>query len=285
MKRISMLCKAWPRLRRGIVLAVLSGVLGFSGGCELIDSTLTPMFMVSPDEEVKLGLKVAPEIEKDLVLVDDPQLLSYLRDIGAKVQGYSPITAQVPVNFYLVQNDEINAFAIPGGNIYVHTGLIYAAEDEAELASVIAHEYGHVVYRHSAQHLSRANMAGLAQSVLLGEDGAQSAKIIADLVATGALQNYSRKDESEADDLAVQTLYRAGWDPHAMSSFFDKLRVRYGDSGGVATWFSSHPATSARIVRVNAAIDTLPPKNGLHRPVNQLRKMQARLISLGLIEP
>ncbi|MCH7956160.1 MAG: M48 family metalloprotease, partial [Proteobacteria bacterium] len=103
--------------------------------------------------------------------------LSYLRDIGAKVQGYSPISAQVPVNFYLVQNDEINAFAIPGGNIYVHTGLIYAAEDEAELASVIAHEYGHVVYRHSAQHLSRANMAGLAQSVLLGEDGAQSAKI------------------------------------------------------------------------------------------------------------
>ncbi|MCH8333859.1 M48 family metalloprotease [Candidatus Sumerlaeota bacterium] len=270
-----------PRLMLPVSLC-LTLLLG--SGCLLLDDVLTS-FTMSPEAEVEFGRKVQAEIEKDLILVRDPAVLDYIASIGEIVIANSPRPALVPTEFFVVHDDEINAFAIPGGNIYVHTGLIYAAQDEAELASVLAHEYGHVVYRHSAQHISRVTGIGMIEQIILGQQAEQGAQMIGDLIAQLGIQNYSRQDELEADSIAVPTLYRAGYDPAAMVTFFEKLRERYGDSAGAVTLFASHPATGDRITRVRATIGALPPREGLLRPLNNLLRIQARLQQLGLAGP
>ncbi|MBI1785897.1 M48 family metalloprotease [Candidatus Sumerlaeota bacterium] len=254
----------------------------FTGGCEVFDQTITPLFMISPEEEIQLGKKLQAEIEKKIKFVDDPQVVQYVRRVGEIVKANAPEKAAVPTQFFVVNDPEINAFAIPGGNMYVQTGLINAADDEAELASVLAHEYGHVIYRHGAKHISRAQSLKIGEQFLLGQN-AGAATSLADFLGQLGLERYSRQDELQADSVAVPTLSRAGYDPNAMVSFFQTMKTKYGDTGGVLTYFSSHPATADRIQRVQQQIAVQPPKQGV-RPITDLRRAQARLQDLGLGE-
>lgn len=271
-----------PRRRK--FLAVLCLALA-AGGCEIYDQFATSLLAVSPAQEVELGRQVRAEIEKDLEFVTDPEVVGYVRGLGAKVAAASPEAAAFPTEFHVVKDPSINAFAVPGGAIYVHTGLIDAAEDEAELAGVLAHEYGHVVYRHGAKHLSRAMGAELLQSLALGTDSGEAARLLAGVVSQGALTHYSRQDELEADSIAVPTLYQASLDPNAMVTFFQRLeQAKGGSGGGLTRYFSTHPATSDRISSVQADIATLPPGRA-ERPVNDLRRVQSRLRKLGLSGP
>lgn len=266
---------------RGIYFAPLLLVLLATTGCAFLDQVLTAGTM-SVEDEVAFGAEVRTEIEKELVLVQDGVVLNYVRRIGAIVSGNSPYPSPVEVRFHVVHSDEINAFAIPGGDIYIHTGLIDAAEDEAELASVMAHEFGHVVYRHGVQQASRTTTAGVLQRVLLGEKAGPVASAATAILAQGVIQNYSREAEREADSIAVPTLHSAGYDPRAMKTFFDTLIARYGDQTGPVTLFASHPPTSERIQNVETMIQQLPPNAQNYRPINELRKVQARLGRLGL---
>jgi predicted Zn-dependent protease len=268
-------------LRSALVLQLIS-VLWLTTGCEVVDQMLTTGQM-TPEEEIEFAKQIKPEIEKDLTFVNDPIVVNYIRKVGKIVVANSPQPAQVPSNFFVVKNDEINAFAIPGGNIYVHTGLIDAADDEAELASVLAHEFGHVVYSHGAKNVTRAMNASMLQQLILGQDGGQIAGAVGGLVAQGVLTTYSRDAERQADSIAVPTLYHAGYDPNGMISFFETLTERYGEGGGtMIALFASHPPTAERITQVRAEIAALPPKEPLLRPINELRKVQVRLRELGL---
>lgn len=260
----------------------IMGIAWLAMGCQVFDSVLTASTM-SPAEEMEFGKKVQVEVEKDITFVNDPIIVNYIRKIGQIVVANSPIQSELPARFFVIKNKEINAFAIPGGNIYVHTGLIDAADDEAELASVLAHEYGHVVHRHGAQNVSRAMTAGMLQQLVLGQDSGEVTKAVGGLISQGVLTNYSRQAELEADAIAVPTLYHAGYDPNGMISFFQTLTERYGDSGGgVVSLFASHPPTTERINHVREDIANLPPKEPLLRPINDLRKVQVRLRELGL---
>jgi len=268
-------------LMHAFLVAPLMFVLASTTGCAFLDQVLTASTM-SVEEEIEFGGQVRTEIEKELVLVQDRDVLNYVQRIGAIVAGNSPYPSPVEARFHVVHSDEINAFAIPGGDIYIHTGLIDAADDEAELAGVMAHEFGHVVHRHGAQHASRATTAGILQGVLLGEEAGAVAKATTSILAQGVIQNYSREAEREADSIAVPTLSNAGYDPYAMKTFFDKLIARYGDQTGPVTLFASHPPTSERIANVEAMIQQLPPQAENYRPINDLRKIQARLTRIGL---
>jgi beta-barrel assembly-enhancing protease len=258
-------------------------IAAFLSGCEVFDQVLTAGTM-STQDELEFGKKVQVEIEKDLKFVNDPIVVNYIRRVGQIVVANAPYQSEIPARFFVVNDKEINAFAIPGGNIYVHTGLINAADDEAELASVLAHEYGHVVHRHGAQNVSRAMTAGMVQQLLLGQDAGAASQVLSGVVAQGVLTNYSRQAELDADAIAVPTLYHAGYDPNGMISFFETLTERYGSGGGsrVTSLFASHPPTTERIASVKADIAALPPKSSLLRPINDLRKVQLRLRELGI---
>ena len=267
-----------------LMLLALAGM-----GCATMGNYLGKAFIMTPEQETQFGPKVAQQVEKDIKLVDDPEVLNYVRSVGQRVWKNSP-PSSIPARFYVVKDDSINAFAIPGGNIYVHTGLITAADDEAELASVIAHEAGHVIRRHGAQAVSRATSINMGveavQSILVGPNSPQSTQLIISLLGQGAGQGamfkYSRQDEQEADTIAVNTLYRANYDPKAMVRFFSKLMNKTTDPGKFAALFSSHPPTRERIANVNAALNSLPPKSLPSDSVTGLRRVQGQLKALGM---
>lgn len=272
-------------LLRLVLIVHLLPLAALTTGCEVFNEILTTGRM-SVEEEIKFGERVEEEVEKDLTFVNDPIVVNYVRKIGNIVVANSPKQSRIPPSWYVVRDNEINAFAIPGGNIYVHTGLIDAADDEAELASVLAHELGHVIYRHGADNVARAMNASMLQQLILGQDAGEVSRLIGGLVAQGVLTDYSRQDELEADSIAVPTLYHAGYDPNGLISFFETLQERYGTGpGGPAVFFSTHPPTTERINQVRADIAALPPKDPLLRPINDLRKVQGRLRELGITEP
>lgn len=277
------------RLVRVFFFLPFTAVIGLTAGCQqlssAVDTVLTAGTM-SPEQEVQFGQQVAQEIEKDLEFVNDAAIQNYVQQIGQKVVANSPHQPAVPVQFRVIRDDSINAFAIPGGNIYVNTGLIYAAEDEAELASVLAHELGHVVYRHGAQQVSRATTAGVIQQVILGQESAAASQLLSEIAAQGTILKYGREAELEADAIAIPTLYGAKYDPSALVSFFQTLQEEYGSGGGQITFFASHPATQERIDRAQQNISALPGEaRELPRPVNELRQIQSRIQQLGLAPP
>jgi predicted Zn-dependent protease len=258
----------------GLMLAMIWCTLG----CTTFSSISESLFLISPEKEIELGRKLIPELEKDITYLRDPQVVDYIQSLGREVWRFSDKGPIAP-HFFVIKNKEINAFAIPGGNIYVHTGLIEAADDEAELVGVIAHEVGHVVRRHSARHLSHTTGMNVLSQVALGEDSGEATKMLTGLAGQMVNLRYSRQDESESDRIAVKTLHRSGYDPLALRTFFVKLKNKYGDKGGgaIGSLFASHPPTRDRMDRVQEWVKTLPPKT-YRRPVTDLRRAQGRLL-------
>ena len=252
----------------GIILATLAG-------CAQFDAVSTSLFMMPVDQEIQLGNEFEQQIAKEMTLVSDPQVVSYVRKVGNRVAAGAPL-GEIQPEFFVVQNDEINAFAVPGGAVYVQTGLIKAAADEAELAGVMAHELGHVVHRHGAKQVSRQTGLQMIEQVLVGEGG-QAAQLASSLLKQGVLFDYSREDERQADQVAVTTLYKAGYDPMGVRDFFNKLLETYGDNQSVVgSFFASHPPTSERVQNVTAMVQALPQRQ-YERPTSELKRIQGRL--------
>jgi predicted Zn-dependent protease len=225
-------------------------------------ATLGQINIVSEEQELQMGAQFAAELESQLRFIEDAAVVGYVDNLGQSLARVSQRN-DIPYTFHVVDTDEINAFALPGGYLYVHRGLIEAADNEAELAGVLAHEIGHVVGRHSARQLSQQMGVSVLAGIALGQDPNVVAELAAQIAATGALMSYSRDMESEADEYGVQETYDAGINPVGIATFFDKLvALRDGaESGAVEHFFSSHPDPGVRAATVRALIATLPPKN------------------------
>jgi predicted Zn-dependent protease len=218
-------------------------------------------------QERELGDEFSREIRKEVVLLRDSVVTGYVERIGQDlVQAAGP--QPFPYHFYVVEDDEINAFAGPGGHIYVHTGTILKARNVAELAGVIAHEVGHVAKRHIAHNYGRQRNTGIAHQgvvvaagVLGGSAAAGAANLGGVLASAAYLNKFGRDAEREADVFGVEVLPKAGYDPIGLVTFFKTLRSESGPEG--LTFLSSHPATDERIEETRLLIATLPPRGDL----------------------
>jgi predicted Zn-dependent protease len=233
--------------------------------------------IISLKKEKQLGEQFARQVEKEYLLIDDVSGNTYIRRLGQQLLGH---VAEVHFNytFKLVDSEEINAFALPGGHVYVNRGLIVAADNEAELAGVMAHEIGHVVARHGTERLTTFYGYNLALNLALGGSPDIWVALLADLFSQAGILAYSRSQETEADVLGVHTLYKAGYDPLAMAVFFEKLQKRKKQKPGFfEKYLSSHPLTEDRINHVKEIIGGLNQGQKLKLDTKEFQRIKAQL--------
>jgi len=225
-------------------------------------STLKPPWnMYSPDTDVKVGKQNAQILEKRLPLCNDPKVDAYLTNLGMKLVAKLPTRGvQYPWEFHCVNSKEINAFALPGGYVFINRGAIEVADDEAQLAAVMAHELSHVALRHGTAQASKAQLmqgaAGIFGGIFGGSTGGALLTQGVALGAGGLLLRYSRSDETQADVLGTQALYDAGYDPRAMAQFFEKLQAETKGKNP-PQFLSDHPNPGNRVDRVDEEVDKL----------------------------
>ena len=205
--------------------------------------------LISIEEEWQLGQQLAADISKQVRFNTDPAVNAYVRNIGQRIVAQSPAPFnQLPWEFHVVEDRAINAFAIPGGHVYVNTGLIANAENASELAGVMAHEINHVVARHSTEQISRQYGLSVLAGLVLGQNPGAVSQIAAQIVAGGALARFSREAEREADALGIKAMHAAGYDPRGMAAMFRVLQAHSkSDPGRVEQFFATHPTTEERI--------------------------------------
>jgi predicted Zn-dependent protease len=206
------------------------------------------LIIISTPQEVEIGAGVDQNIRQEFGLLGDAGIQDYVERIGARVAAHAD-RRDVAYSFTVLDDEVVNAFAAPGGYVYVTTGLLRAARSEAELAGVLGHEVGHVVGRHSVRRLQTAYGVGLAADLVLGDS--QTLQAIVGVATNVVLLKNSRDDEFEADEFGLKYAAAAGYDPGQMLSFFHTLLAMQGSPSpaGVAGWFSTHPATEDRIAR------------------------------------
>jgi len=233
----------------------------------------------STDSEIKMGRQYAAEIEKSTKFINDPVITEYVNRIGQNIVKNSD--CKVPFTIKVIDSDEINAMALPGGFFYVNSGLILNADEEAELAGVMAHETAHVCAHHAAREMTRANYAQLGTIPLIFIGGWTGYGIYeaASLGIPITFLHFSREFEAQADYLGVQYMYRAGYDPQAFISFFEKVQaLEKRKPGLVAKTFSDHPQTPDRIEHSQEEIaHILPAKDEYTVTTSEFDDIKARL--------
>ncbi len=237
----------------------------------------------STDTEIKMGKQYAMMVEQTARMIQDPVINEYVNRIGQNLVRNSD--AKVPFTIKVIDSDEINAFALPGGFFYVNSGLILAADEEAELAGVMAHEIAHVAARHAMQQMTRAQYAQMATIPLIfvGSWGIyEAASIAMNLALPLTFMKFSRNFESEADYLGVQYMYKTGYDPQAFVTFFEKVEAKnQKQPGTLARAFSSHPPNAERIAKTQAEIaKILPSRPEYVLDTSEFDSVKARLASL-----
>lgn len=242
----------------------LLALLPALAGCRSLGQTLGDL-IVPVDQEVAMGNQYAAELDKELKELDDPVVQRYVEEMGQRIVAVCD-RQDIEYHFTVIDDPRtVNAFAVPGGHLYVYTGLLIAAENEAEVAGVMAHEVGHVVARHSANQMAQAMVAQVGvsavQNALSDESGSSdwvsmAAGVLGNVAAQGYLLKYGRDDETEADALSVKYTIKAGYDPEGMATFLEKLYELSGrqDPSGFEAILSSHPPTRGRIEHVRELI-------------------------------
>lgn len=216
--------------------------------------------LYSLEKELALGRQLAQEVEKQAKLIDQPVIAEYVNRLGQNLVRNSD--AKVPFTIKVVDNDEVNAFALPGGFFFVNSGLVRLAENEAELAGVMAHEIAHVNARHGTRQASRAQITNWASIplIFLGGGIGYGVRQATSLALPLTFLKFSRGFEKEADFLGVQYLYKTGYDPNAMVTFFERLQAKDKKKPGtLSKAFGSHPPTGDRIKEVQKAITEFLP--------------------------
>jgi hypothetical protein len=233
----------------------------------------------SVDTEIKMGKMYAMEIEKSTKFITDPVVLEYVNRVGQNIVKNSD--CKVPFTIKIIDSDEINAMALPGGFFYVNSGLILNADEEAELAGVMAHETAHVCAHHAVREQTRMNYAQLSTIPLIFIGGWTGYGIYeaASLAVPMTFLKFSRDFEAQADYLGVQYMYRAGYDPQAFISFFEKVQaLEKRKPGMVAKAFSDHPQTPDRILHSQEEIARiLPPRDEYTVTTSEFDDIKARL--------
>jgi predicted Zn-dependent protease len=223
------------------------------------------MNFYSLEKEIALGKALAQQVEQQSRIVQDPVVAEYVNRVGQNLVNNSD--AQVPFTIKVIDTDDINAFALPGGFFFVNAGLILAAESEAELAAVMAHEIAHVAARHGTKSATRAELLNWATIplIFLGGPIGFGARSAASILVPMKFLQFSRGAEREADYLGLQYLYKTGYDPVATIEFFEKIQAREKSRPGtLAKAFSTHPLTPDRIEAAQKEITTILPDRPEH---------------------
>lgn len=235
----------------------------------------------STEGEIKMGKQYADQIEKSTKLINDPVVTEYVNRIGQNIVKNSD--CKVPFTIKVIDTDEINAMALPGGFFYVNSGLILAADEEAELAGVMAHETAHVCAHHAAREMTRMNYAQLGSIPLIMMTGyswtGYGIYEAINIAIPMTFLMFSREFEGQADYLGVQYMYRAGYDPQAFVTFFEKIQnLEKQKPGAVAKAFSNHPQTPDRIAHTQEEIaKILPAKDEYLVTTSEFDDVKARL--------
>lgn len=236
-------------------------------------------------QEIDLGRKAAAQVYQQMpVLPDSDPMTRYVRSIGEKLQSVAPSTPgsnqRWPFEFHVVNSEEINAFALPGGPMFVNLGAIQAADTEAQLAGVMAHEMSHVIQRHATCNATKEQKQGALFGILGAIAGAalgNYGQIAQQGIGIGAglhFLTYSRAAEQQADLMGTDILYDAGYDPRGLPQFFEIITAKYGAGG--AQFLSDHPNPGNRVQYVNAEIASLPPRRNLVKTTDSFRRIHER---------
>ncbi|MEZ5352791.1 MAG: M48 family metallopeptidase [Bryobacteraceae bacterium] len=227
--------------------------------------TLKPGFnLFSKEQDVQMGQEYAKQVEQEMVVITNPTIHGFIENIGKKLAA-SPDAGGFPYTFKVVQEDSINAFALPGGPSFTHTGLIMAADNEGQIAGVLAHEISHAALRHGTNQASKANLIQLPAMIGAQMAGGGITGMLAQLgVGLGAnslLMKFSRNAERDADLLGTRIMSQAGYNPIEMARFFEKLQAQGGKESRLSEFMASHPNPGNRVKAVSEEILLLPKRD------------------------
>jgi predicted Zn-dependent protease len=240
---------------------------------------------VDQSEEVRVGRENAQAVNAQMPIVRDPLVADYVQRLGMEIAGGTS-RADLDWRFFVIDNADVNAFALPGGFVYVNRGLIERAERLDELGGALGHEIGHVVRRHSVQQMQKGAQANAVIGIgcsLTGWCDNGVARTAIQVGGAALFARYSRADEAEADSEAVVNVMRAGMDPEGIPALFDVLlEERQRSPMAIEAFFASHPLEEDRVRATQAQIDALDPalRRGLVRDNARYREFRARLLSL-----
>ncbi len=236
----------------------------------------------STEKEVRMGRELAAEVDRQAKFIDDPMITEYVNRVGQNIVLHSD--AKVPFTITVIDSDEVNAFALPGGFFYVNKGLILVADNEAELAGVMAHETGHVAARHAVENQTKANLLeylAMGGSIFLGGIPGMIYQNTAGLGLLGIFMKFSRSAEEEADRLGVQYMWAAGYDPTAMATMFEKLEAKNKKKPGlISRAFASHPAPPDRRASALALAARFPEHDEYVISTSDFQRVKAKLLRL-----
>ena len=237
--------------------------------------------LVSVNDEIAIGRKAQQQVRQEVPRLRDTTVTNYVAGLGRRIAARAD-GPKYPYSFDVANYREVNAFALPGGPVWVHRGLIDAAHNEAQLAGVIAHEVAHIANRHAAEQITKGTFAnvglGLLGALLGNGTSSQIAQLGAGFAANATMMKFSRDHEREADMKALRYMKSAGYDPRGMVEFLQVLRNQQGrDPGSVQTFFSSHPAPADRVRRLQQEANRLA---GGRRDSQSFRSVQSRLDKL-----
>ncbi len=273
-------------MRTTLALALVIVLFAAAPAAHAVFQPVTCRNSFTPEQEIAEGQKAAAQIYRQQpILPENNPITRYVQNLGARLAGFAPlapgVSKQWPFNFHVVASEEINAFALPGGSIFVNLATVQAADTEAQLAGVMAHEISHVVMRHSTCNLGRQQtksllygLGAVGSAILLGNGAA--GQLAQQGIGFGQNLDFlhmSRGDESQADLLGTDILYNAGYDPRGLPQFFETLQAKYG--GGGAQFLSDHPNPGNRTEAVNREIATLTRRDNPTVTSAEFRRIHA----------
>ncbi len=269
--------------RAAIASLVLASLLACSARQRVGIETEAAKILVSDEQENQIGLQIKQELEQKehIRYLDDAEVNAYLQGIAGRILTHAEkdrpgVKWQVSI---IDDPRTVNAFATPGGFVYVFSGLLLAADDAAEVAGVLAHEAGHVVARHAARQMVNAFGLEAVTALALGKNPSLAAQVAAAIAEKGVLLAHSRSDEAEADEYGARYASAAGYDPHGLTDFFRKLQAQEGKTPALLTWLSDHPATPDRVAAVERQIAE-QRLSGTERDQETHERIKRRLLEL-----
>src|SRR5262245_8706561 len=231
------------------------------------------------DKEVALGRQLAAEVDRSSKFITDPLVTEYVNRVAQNIVLHSD--AKVPFTIKVVDSNDVNAFALPGGFLYVNRGLLEAADNEAEVAGVLSHEIAHVTARHGIEQMSKGQLLNYASIPLFifGGLGGYIAQQVGSFLVPLTFLKFSRGAEKEADRLGAQYMWASGYDPNALVTFFEKLQAKDKKKPGtISKLFSTHPLTGDRIKEVNELIPRFPDRNEYQVSSSEFANVKNRLV-------
>ena len=260
-----------------VSIAALAAATAFVGACG-----------VSTQQEVQMGQQESQQINSQLPLLQDPEINQYVNALGRDIASHTS-RSDLPWQFYVVNTDVVNAFALPGGVVYVNRGVLERATKMDELAGVMGHEIEHVVRRHSVKQMEQVQGANVGVAILCTLTNTCQSQAVGAAVNIGGtlvFDKFSRQDEVQADEGGFHNVMNAGISPEGMLTFFEKLLAEEQSSGGsasgVSAWFSDHPGTQDRIADIRRMLSQVPQSelNRLTVNTSAVNSMKRRLAAL-----